>query len=822
MPTSSDNGKSQPTPTPRADGADAQAEPRQLLRLIPLDDTVVFPNMGITLTVDVGEDERVVLVPRHENEFLEVGTIAEVEDHLRLPGGGRAVALSGQHRALIGAAQTGVDGELRVEVQERPDGVPTDGRTRELEREYRAIVEEILELRGDDGRIAAFLRAIVEPGPLADSAGYSPNLSYAQKVELLGTLDVTGRLDLAVKLQRESLAELQVRKRIREDVQDGAEKQQRDYFLRKQMESIRKELGEDEGSIVDEYRTKIEAAQMPEEVEKQALKELGRLERMGEQTGESSMIRTYLDWLIALPWAKRSEEHLDPTGAREVLDADHAGLEDVKDRIVEYLAVRKLRQDRGIEADPKSGAILTLIGPPGTGKTSIGESIARALGREFVRMSLGGVRDEAEIRGHRRTYIGALPGRLVRALRDAGTMNPVILLDEVDKVGADWRGDPSAALLEVLDPAQNHSFRDHYLDVELDLSQVMFIATANVADTIPGPLLDRMEVIRFDGYTSEEKLAIAKGYLWPRQRDRNGLRDGEVEISDELLRTVIAEYTREAGVRSLERELGTLLRKTATKIASSLPAEATEPPAEDGEQPAVASTAESAPEQAAVTPVEIDLETVREALGRQKFFQESASRTATPGVATGLAVTGTGGDVLFVEATAMKASGSGGGGLVLTGQLGDVMKESARIALSYVRGHAEEIGIDENSAFEGQEFHVHVPAGAIPKDGPSAGVTMVTALASLLSGRPVKHTVGMTGEVTLQGRVLPIGGLKQKVLAAHAAGLTDVILPERNRGDLDDIPKEVREQMSFHPVMTVQEVLDRALEPTRDVAHQLP
>ena len=572
MPASSDNGKSQPTPTPRPQAASPSERP--LLRLIPLDDTVVFPNMGITLTVDVGEDERVVLVPRHESEFLEVGTIAEVEDHLRLPGGGRAVALSGQHRALIGAAQTGADGELRVEIDERPDGVPTDGRTRNLEREYRAIVEEILELRGDDGRIAAFLRAIVEPGPLADSAGYSPNLSYAQKVELLRTLDVADRLELAVKLQRESLAELQVRKRIREDVQDGAEKQQREYFLRKQMESIRKELGEDEGSVADEYRTKIEEAHMPEEAEKQALKELGRLERMGEQTGESSMIRTYLDWLIALPWAKRSEEHLDPTAARAVLDADHAGLEDVKDRIVEYLAVRKLRQDRGIEADPKSGAILTLIGPPGTGKTSIGESIARALGREFVRMSLGGVRDEAEIRGHRRTYIGALPGRLVRALRDAGTMNPVILLDEVDKVGADWRGDPSAALLEVLDPAQNHSFRDHYLDVELDLSQVMFIATANVADTIPGPLLDRMEVIRFDGYTSEEKLAIAKGYLWPRQRDRNGLLEGEVEISDELLRTVIAEYTREAGVRSLERELGTLLRKTATKIASGLPAEA--------------------------------------------------------------------------------------------------------------------------------------------------------------------------------------------------------------------------------------------------------
>jgi ATP-dependent Lon protease len=773
-----------------------QIQQKPVLRLIPLDDTVVFPNMGITLTVDVGDDERVVLVPRHENEFLEVGTIAEVSDKIRLPGGGRAVSLSGEHRALIGAAETGPTGELRVEVDERPDDVPTDKRTRELEREYRATVEEILELRGDDGRIAAFLRAIAEPGALADSAGYSPTLSYEQKVELLRTLDVADRLELAVKLQRESLAELQVRRRIREDVQEGAEKQQREYFLRKQMESIRKELGEDDASVADEYRTKIDEADMPEAVKEQALKELARLERMGEQTGESSMIRTYLDWLIAVPWGKRSEERLDPVAARAVLDSDHEGLEDVKDRVTEYLAVRKLRQERGIEADPKSGAILTLIGPPGTGKTSIGESIARATGREFVRMSLGGVRDEAEIRGHRRTYIGALPGRLVRALRDAGTMNPVILLDEVDKVGADWRGDPSAALLEVLDPAQNHSFRDHYLDVELDLSQVMFLATANVADTIPGPLLDRMEVISFDGYTSEEKLAIAKGYLWPRQRERNGLREDEVEIADEVLKTIISEYTREAGVRSLERNLGTVLRKIATKIASS-------------------QTNGATPLQ---TPVKIDLEAVRDALGRQKFFQESAARTATPGVATGLAVTGTGGDVLFVEATGIKSGGKGGGGLVLTGQLGDVMKESAQIALSYVRGHAEELGI-EPATFENKEFHVHVPAGAIPKDGPSAGVTMVTALASLLSGRPVKHTVGMTGEVTLQGRVLPIGGLKQKALAAHAAGLTDVILPERNRGDLDDIPEEVREQMTFHPVMTVQEVLDRALEPARDVAH---
>src|SRR5437899_3346999 len=760
--------------------ASAGSQARPLLRLIPLDDTVGFPNMGITLTIDVGDDERVVLVPRHENEFLEVGTVAEVSERIRLPGGGHAVAISGERRALIGAAQTGPGGELRVEVDERPDAVPVDGRTRQLEREYRATVEEILELRGDDGRIAAFLRAIAEPGALADSAGYSPTITYEQKVELLRTLDVTDRLELAVKLQRESLAELQVRRRIRDDVQEGAEKQQREYFLRKQMESIRKELDEDDASVVEEYRTKIEEAQMPEAVNEQALKELGRLERMGEQTGESSMIRTYLDWLIAVPWSKRSDEHLDPVAARAVLDADHAGLEDVKDRVTEYLAVRKLRADRGIEADPKSGAILTLIGPPGTGKTSIGESIARATGREFVRMSLGGVRDEAEIRGHRRTYIGALPGRLVRALRDAGTMNPVIMLDEVDKVGADWRGDPSSALLEVLDPAQNHSFRDHYLDVELDLSQVLFVATANVAQTIPGPLLDRMEVIRFDGYTTDEKIAIAGGYLWPRQMERNGLRVDEVTVDDAVLRLVITDYTREAGVRQLERELGTLLRKTATAIAS-------------GErQP----------------PVAIDRATVRDALGRQKVYHEAAARTATPGVATGLAVTGIGGDVLFVEAASM----AGNGGLVLTGQLGDVMRESARIALTYVQSHASKLGIDERS-FHGREFHIHVPAGAIPKDGPSAGVTIVTALASLLSGRPVRSTVGMTGEVTLQGRVLPIGGLKQKVMAAQAAGLTDVINTERNEPALDDLPADARQQMQFHAVKSVDEVLALALEP---------
>ncbi len=750
------------------------------LLLVPLDDTVVFPTMDVTLPVNVGDEERVLLIPRHENEFAKVGTIAEVTDHIRLPGGGRAVSLSGVTRGVAGAAHTDSFGRLMVEIEEHRDAVPVDGRTRNLEREYRAIIEEILELRGADDRIAQFLRAIAEPGALADTIGYAPDVSFEDKVRSLETLDVSDRLELAVKLQRERLTELQLRKKIREDVQSGADKQQREYILRKQMESIQRELGEDGASVAEEYRKKIAEAGMPDDVKEQADKELARLERMGEQSGEASMIRTYLDWLIAVPWSKTSDEKLDPVSAREVLDADHAGLEDVKDRITEYLAVRKLRQDRGIKEDKRSGAILTLIGPPGTGKTSIGESIARATGREFVRMSLGGVRDEAEIRGHRRTYIGALPGRLVRALRDAGTMNPVIMLDEVDKVGADWRGDPSSALLEVLDPAQNHSFRDHYLDVELDLSQVLFIATANVAETIPGPLLDRMEVIRFDGYTTAEKTAIARGYLWPRQRERNGLLEDEVTVSDDILRLVVQEYTREAGVRNLERELGTILRKTATQIASGK----------------------------ATAPVEVTTELVRDALGRQKVFQEAALRTAVPGVATGLAVTGTGGDVLFVEATKMK----GKEGLVLTGQLGDVMKESTRIALSYVRGHAEELGIPEDS-FENSEFHVHIPAGAIPKDGPSAGITMTTALASLLSGRAVKHTVGMTGEVTLQGRVLPIGGLKQKVLAAHAAGLTTVILPERNRGDLDDVPEDVREQMSFHPVMSIGEVLDLALEP---------
>ena len=754
------------------------------LRIVPIDDVVVFPGMPVTIPVEVGQDSRVLLVPRQGGNYARVGVVADVAERVKLPGRGEAVSVLGVHRGIPGAASTDADGVLRVDVEERPDPETPRTLTRELEREYRAVVEEILQLRGDDGRISAFLRSITDAGALADTAGFSPDLNTGQKIQLLETLDVVERLTLAVRLQQDRLTELVVRKRIRDDVEGGAQKQQREYFLRKQMDAIRKELGDEDGSATSDYREKIADAGMPDAVRQQAERELSRLGRLGDQNAEAATIRTYLDWLIAVPWSKRSDERLDPIYAREVLDADHEGLDDVKKRITEYLAVRKLRTERGMSDTKRSGVILTLIGPPGTGKTSIGESIARATGREFVRMSLGGVRDEAEIRGHRRTYIGALPGRLVRALRDAGTMNPVIMLDEVDKLGADWRGDPSAALLEVLDPAQNHSFRDHYLDVELDLSHVLFVATANVADSIPGPLFDRMEVIRFDGYTTDEKVAIARGHLWPRQVERNGLRPEEAVVDDEVLRLIVTDYTREAGVRQLERELGTLLRKTATQIASDT----------------------------RLAPVQVDTSFVREALGRTKFFHEAAARTATPGVATGLAVTGTGGDVLFVEAASMP----GAGGLVLTGQLGDVMKESARIALTYVKSHADDIGVAAD-ALDGRELHVHVPAGAIPKDGPSAGITMVTAIASLLTGRSVKSTIGMTGEVTLQGRVLPIGGLKQKVLAAHAAGLTEVVVPERNAPDLDDVPADVRDSMTFHVVGSVGEVLALALEPARQV-----
>ncbi|HEY4400495.1 MAG TPA: endopeptidase La, partial [Acidimicrobiia bacterium] len=634
-------------------------------------------------------------------------------------------------------------------------------------------------------RIADALAGVDDPGALADTAGWAPDLSVERKGVLLEELDPEARLEKALAWVRETLAELDVSEQIRNRVTEGMDKTQREFLLRQQMQAIREELGEngDADDAVAEYRAKLAELVLPDDVRNTIEREVDKFERTSEQSPEHGWIRTWLDTVFEVPWGTRSEETLDVVAARAVLDADHTGLDDVKDRIVEYLAVRTLRAERNMADDASgrrgAGAILALVGPPGVGKTSLGESIASALGREFVRVALGGVHDEAELRGHRRTYVGARPGRIVRALTEAGTMNPVIVLDEVDKLGNDWRGDPSSALLEVLDPAQNHTFRDHYLEIDLDLSDVLFLATANVAETIPGPLLDRLEVIRLDGYTEDEKVAIAHDHLLTRQRDRSGLRDDDVTVEDDALRLVVTDYTREAGVRNLEREIGKLLRKVAARLVG-------------GEVQA---------------PVTVDEAVVRDALGRSKFFNEVADRINGPGVATGLAVTGSGGDVLFIEASVM----DGEPGLTLTGQLGDVMKESAQIALSYVQAHAEELGIAPDALK--RRFHLHVPAGAVPKDGPSAGVTMTTALASLLSGRAVRSNVGMTGEVTLQGRVLPIGGVKQKVLAAQRAGLTEVILPARNGPDLDDVPEATRDALSFHLADDVKDVLTVALEP---------
>jgi ATP-dependent Lon protease len=770
----------------------------QALPLLPLSTGVVLPGMVVTLTLESDEARQAVaaaertqgellLVPRVGSRYARIGTVAKVEDVGRLRSGQEALVIRGLYRAVVGTGVAGTGQTTWVQFEPRPDPEEHSARARELSREYRAVIENVVEARGVP-QVAEYLRGIEDPGQMADTSGYSPDLTFEQKVEVLETLDVEQRLEKVLGWARDLLAELELKDKIRSEVREGLEKNQREFILRQQMDAIRKELGEDsEENIVEEYRKKIAEAGMPEGARQEAERELGRLERTSEQSPEYGWIRTYLDWMTEIPWNVRTEDNLDIADARRILDEDHTGLEDVKDRIIEYLAVRKLRQERGMGAvsGRGSGAILTLVGPPGVGKTSLGESVARALGRKFVRISLGGIHDEAEIRGHRRTYVGALPGRIVRALKEAGTKNPVMMLDEVDKVGADWRGDPSSALLEVLDPAQNHTFRDHYLEVDLDLSEVLFISTANVSETIPGALLDRMEVIRLDGYTEDEKVAIAREHLLTRQEERNGLAEGEVEITDDAIRQIVVDHTREAGVRNLERELGKVLRKVATKLAS-------------GE---------------ATAPIHVGSEQIREYLGRPRFFFEAGERTSVPGVATGLAVTGTGGDVLFIEATRLEGA-EGPDGLVLTGQLGDVMKESGQIALSYVRSHAGELGIVPDRL--GGRFHVHVPAGAVPKDGPSAGVTMVTAIASLLSGRAVKSTVGMTGEVTLQGRVLPIGGVKQKVLAAHRAGLKEVILPKRNEGDLDDVPEQVREQIAFHPVEAIDEVLELALEPVAE------
>jgi ATP-dependent Lon protease len=746
--------------------------------------TLETPEARAAATAAADAGRQLLLVPKVDGRYARIGTVSKVENAGELPGGQLAVIVRGLYRAHIGSGVAGTGEATWVEVERVPDQAPT-ARALELAREYRAVIENILEARGA-AQVAEMLRGITDPGQMADTAVYSPDLSFEQKVEVLETIDVEERLEKALTWARETLADVSLKDRIRQDVTEGMEKSQREYLLRQQLAAIRKELGEgDDEDLAESYRTKVAEAGMSEKVRAHVEREIDRLERTSEQSPEHGWIRTWLDTMIELPWGKRSEDSLDVAEARRILDADHTGLEDVKARIVEFLAVRKLRADRGLTAKDGrgAGAIIALVGPPGVGKTSLGESVARALGRTFVRVALGGIRDEAEIRGHRRTYVGAQPGRIARALSEAGTSNPVFLLDEVDKVGADWRGDPSSALLEVLDPAQNHSFRDHYLEVELDLSDVLFIATANVVETIPGPLLDRMEIVRLDGYTEDEKLAIARDHLLGRQYEQAGLRTDEVEVTDAALRSVIGDYTREAGVRNLEREVGKLLRKAATGLAA-------------GEVTA---------------PVRIDGDDVRGYLGRPRFFFEAADRTAVPGVATGLAVTGAGGDVLFIEASVME----GEPGLTLTGQLGDVMKESATIALSYVRAHAAALGLDPKEVAK-RHYHLHIPAGAVPKDGPSAGVTMTTALVSLLSGRAVRAEVGMTGEVTLQGRVLPIGGVKQKVLAAHRAGLKEVVLPARNGGDLDDVPEQVREALTFHLADDIGEVLGHALAPGQD------
>jgi len=764
------------------------------LPVLPLSTGVVLPGMVVTIAAESADATaaieaaettagQLLLVPRVDGGYAKVGTLAQIENSGDLPGGGRGVVVRGLSRAVIGAGLPTAGRALWVNADPVVEPPPSE-RDIELAREYRAVVESILEQRGG-GRIAGALREISEPGQIADTAGYWPDLTMEQRVQLLETVDVTERLELVLGWAREALAEMTLKQRVQHEVDEGLERSQREYLLRQQLAAIRKELGEDD-DIVAEYRERIAAAGLPEAVREAAEKEVSRLERMGEQNPEHGWVRTWLDTILELPWNVRSEETRDLDRAREVLDADHTGLSDPKERILEYLAVRKLRAERGLdEADGpggrRGGAILALVGPPGVGKTSLGESVARATGRTFVRVALGGVRDEAEIRGHRRTYVGAQPGRIVRALKEAGTMNPVFLLDEVDKVGSDWRGDPASALLEVLDPAQNHTFRDHYLEVDLDLSDVLFIATANVLDTIPPPLLDRLEVIELDGYTEVEKVDIARDHLLPRQLAQAGLRPDEVEVTDAAIAAIISDYTREAGVRGLERQLGKVVRKAATAIASGT----------------------------ATPPLRIDADDLVGYLGRRKVFhEEAAQRTAVPGVATGLAVTGAGGDVLFVEASVA----DGEPGLTLTGQLGDVMKESAQIALSYVRAHAAELGLDA-STLDRRRVHLHVPAGAIPKDGPSAGVTMTTALVSLLSGRPVRADVGMTGEVTLTGRVLQIGGVKQKLLAAHRAGLRRIILPERNEADLDEVPEAIRDDLDITLASDVRQVLEVALEP---------
>ncbi|MFD1830109.1 endopeptidase La [Streptomyces desertarenae] len=797
------------------------------LPVVPLDDEVVLPGMVVPLDLsdtevraaveaaqsaagreggaggDAGAGDRkaeksakprVLLVPRVDGTYAAIGVLGRVEQVGRLADGDPGALIRGVSRVRIGAGTTGPGAALWVEGAEVEESAPSPlpGAVAELVREYKALATSWLRKRGA-WQVVDRVQQIDDPGQLADNSGYSPFLSTGQRVRLLETTDPVERLRLATTWLREHLAEQDVAEAIAKDVQEGVDRQQREFLLRRQLEAVRKELAELSGDTDgggDDYRARIEAADLPAAVREAALKEADRLERASEQSPESGWIRTWLDTVLEMPWNERTEDAYDIAGARAVLDADHAGLEDVKERITEYLAVRKRRAERGlgVVGGRRGGAVLALVGPPGVGKTSLGESVARAMGRKFVRVALGGVRDEAEIRGHRRTYVGAMPGRIVRAVKEAGSMNPVVLLDEIDKVGSDFRGDPAAALLEVLDPAQNHTFRDHYLEVELDLSDVVFLATANVLESIPQPLLDRMELVRLDGYTEDEKVVIARDHLVPRQLERAGLDAGEVVVGEDALRKLAGEYTREAGVRDLERSVARLLRKIAAQH-------------ELGERD---------------LPLTVGADGLRELIGRPHHTPESAQdpaerRTAVPGVATGLAVTGAGGDVLYVEASLADPE-TGGSGLTLTGQLGDVMKESAHIALSYLRSRGTELELPVGDLKE-RGVHLHVPAGAVPKDGPSAGITMTTALASLLSGRRVRPDVAMTGEVSLTGRVLPIGGVKQKLLAAHRAGITTVVIPKRNEPDLDDVPEEVLRTLDVHPVSDVRQVLELALAP---------
>ncbi|WP_328528853.1 endopeptidase La [Nocardioides sp. NBC_00368] len=757
------------------------------LPVLFVSDAVVLPGMVVPIELDeaaqaavdaarAGSESRLLVAPRLGDRYATYGAVATIERVGRFRGGEPAAVLRAVGRAKIGSGVTGPGAALWVEVE--PATETTTEHAKELAEEYKRLVVAVLQRR-EAWPVIDQVNRLIEPSEIADTAGYAPYLDDEAKRELLETPDVEERLEKVIAWAKDHIAESEVSDKIAEDVREGMEKTQREFLLRQQLAAIRKELGEGEPEGSDDYRARVEAADLPETVREAALREVDKLERGSEQNPETAWIRTWLDTVLELPWGVVTEDSTDVTAAREVLDADHHGLEEVKDRIVEYLAVRARRAERGLQVigGRGSGAVVLLAGPPGVGKTSLGESVARSLGRKFVRVALGGVRDEAEIRGHRRTYVGALPGRIVRAVKEAGSMNPVVLLDEVDKVGSDYRGDPAAALLEVLDPAQNHTFRDHYLELDLDLSDVLFIATANVVEQIPSALLDRMELVTIDGYTEDDKVAIARDFLLPRQLERAAVTAEEVTVADEALRELAANYTREAGVRQLERLIAKALRKAATKLATG------------------------------AEHVEVDLDNLKDLVGRPRFTPESAERTSVPGVATGLAVTGLGGDVLFIEASAS----DGQTGLNITGQLGEVMKESAQIALSFVRSHAAELGVDP--AVLDRSLHVHVPAGAVPKDGPSAGITMVTALTSLATGRPVRSEVGMTGEVSLSGRVLPIGGLKQKLLAAQRAGLTEVFVPQRNEPDLDEVPDDVKQALKINLVSDVRDVVRGALAP---------